>query len=140
MAQSRGRRAGCCRSPGSVPSQSQVLGHRSIHTTLLRGGDAREAEEKPETLRPYRVISATGHISYDHIWDWQNLPVFRLLDEDGHTPGDQLAVILYPLRPGDELPVRVVSWGDQSQESVAATSTCPSLTHRGLVGHFCPPM
>ena len=99
-----GRGAGCRGSPGWVPGQSQVLGHGSIHTPFSAEGDARE-EEKPETLKPYRVVSATGHISDDHVWDWQNLPVFRLLDEDGHSPGHQLAVILYPLRPGDELPV-----------------------------------
>lgn len=66
---------------------------------------AQEAEEKPETLKSYRVVCAAGHIAYNHVRDRQNLPVFRLLDEDGHPSGHQLAVILYPLRPGDELPV-----------------------------------
>lgn len=93
---------------------------------LLRRGDSREAEEKPQTLKPYRVVSAAGHIPYDHIGDWQNLAVFRLLDEDGHSPGHQLAVVLYPLRPGDELAVRVVSWGDRASSQRWPTAWAPA--------------
>lgn len=77
---------------------------------------------KKTTQLTHRVVSAAGHVAHDHIGDWQDLPVFRLLDEDGHSPGHQLAVVLYPLRPGDELPVRVVSCSDQSQRSAAAAA------------------
>lgn len=58
-----------------------------------------------KNTRAHRVVSAAGHVAHDHVWDWQDLSVFRLLDEDGHSPGHQLAVVLYPLCPGDELPV-----------------------------------
>lgn len=68
------------------------------------------------------MVGATRHISYNHVGDWQDLPVFRLLNEDGHSPGHQLAVVLYPLRTGDELPVRVVSCSEQSQRSAAAVA------------------
>lgn len=89
---------------------------------------------KSETLRTYRVVSATGHISDNHVGDGQNLPVFRLLDEDGHSPGHQLTVVLYPLCPGDEFPIRVVSCSDQSQWSAAAPAQgpCPNLASWGL--------
>lgn len=105
---------GPSRASGISSRLQRSVGTREHTHNLLRRGGSREAEEKPETLKPYRVVSAAGHIAYDHIGDWQNLPVFRLLDEDGHSPGYQLAVILNPLRPGDELSVRVVSWGDRA--------------------------
>lgn len=80
------------------------------------------------------MVSATGHISDNHVGDGQNLPVFRLLDEDGHSPGHQLTVVLYPLCPGDEFPIRVVSCSDQSQWSAAAPAQgpCPNLASWGL--------
>lgn len=58
-----------------------------------------------EEIRSYRVISATGHVSHHHIWDGQNLPILCLLNEDGHPPRHQLAVVLYPLRPSNKLPI-----------------------------------
>lgn len=118
---------GCQGHPGSILGQSQVRGHLG-HSHPLQGGDSWEVGKKAN-IQSYRVVSTTGHISHNHIWDWQNLPIFRLLDEDGHSPGHQLAVVLYPLCPGNELPVRVVSCGDQSQWSAVAVAAAQSTIH-----------
>lgn len=76
-------------------------------------------------MKPYRVVSATGHVPHHHIRDGQDLAVFRLLNEDGHAPGHQLAVILYALRPGNELAVRVVSCrGSHQSAGTRAQGTC----------------
>lgn len=132
----RGRTAGGPGSPGPAWPEPSAGTPEQTHSPPPRP----PAGDKPETVKPHRVVSAAGHISYDHVGDRQNLSVFRLLDEDGHSPGDQLTVILYPLCPGDELPVGVVSCGDQSQQSAAVESTCPcpDPAPRGLERHFCP--
>lgn len=92
------------RGPGSVPGFAKPR----VSTDVTPW----KPEERPETLKPYRVVSAAGHIPYHHVRDRQDLAVFRLLDEDRHSPGHQLAVVLYPLRPGNELAIRVVSCND----------------------------
>lgn len=63
------------------------------------------ALEQRDRNKAYCVVSATGYISNHHIWDRQDLPILGLLDEDGHPPGYQLTIILYPLRSSNELPI-----------------------------------
>lgn len=99
----------------------------SVQDTKTAADASHTLHTQQENRAAHRVVSAAGHVAHDHVGDWQDLPVFRLLDEDGHSPGHQLAVILYPLCPGDELPVRVVSCSDQSQRSAAAAAE-----HRAL--------
>lgn len=150
MVQSPGRRGEgrISKTPGMV-SGPKPSARTLDHSHPLHGGDYEEATRR-QTLKPYCVVSATSHISYNHVWNWQNLPVFRLLDEDGHSPRHQLAVVLYPLRPGDELPIRVVPCSDQSQWSATAAaqstihcgdrlSACPNLARGTSAGHLCQP-
>lgn len=65
---------GCQGHPGSILGQSQVRGHLG-HSHPLQGGDSWEVGKKAN-IQSYRVVSTTGHISHNHIWDWQNLPSF----------------------------------------------------------------
>lgn len=136
------------RSPGMVSGPKPSAGTLD-HSHPLHGGDPEEARKR-QTLKPYCVVSATSHVSYNHVRNWQNLPVFRLLDEDGHSPRHQLAVVLYPLCPGDELPVRVVPCRDHrasgQQPPRHSTihcgdrlSACPNLARGTSAGHLCQP-
>lgn len=60
-------------------------------------------------VQDQRVVSATGHIANNHIWDLHDLSNFHLLHEDDHPPGHQLAIGLYTLCPCNEHPFQVVS-------------------------------
>ena len=62
-----------------------------------------------EELEAHRVVAPTGHVPDHHVGHRHHLAVLGLLDEDGHTAGDELTVELDALRARDELPVRVVS-------------------------------
>lgn len=59
----------------------------------------------------YRVVGPACHVPHHHVGDGQDLPIFGLLNEDGHAAWHQLAVVLYPLRPGNELPIGIMPWG-----------------------------
>lgn len=55
------------------------------------------------------MIPPAGHISDHHIGHGRHLTILGLLDEDGHTTRDDLAVKLDALGTGNELAIRVVS-------------------------------
>lgn len=55
------------------------------------------------------MIGSARHVPDHHVGHRHDLPVLGLLDEDGDAPGEELAVELDPLGPGDELPVAVVT-------------------------------
>lgn len=57
------------------------------------------------------MVGPARHVPHHHVGDGQDLPIFGLLDEDGHAPRHQLAVVLDPLRPGDEFPVGIMACG-----------------------------
>lgn len=56
-------------------------------------------------LTAHRVVGPACHIPHHHVGDGQDLPIFGLLNEDGHAARHQLAVVLYALCSGDELPI-----------------------------------
>lgn len=64
---------------------------------------------------PHRVIGPAGHVPDHHVGHRHHLAVLGLLDEDGHTAGDGLAVELDALSASDELAVTVVTCSHETE-------------------------
>lgn len=58
------------------------------------------------------MVSPTGHISDHHVWHRHHLAILGLLNEDGNTARNELAVKLDALGTCDELPITVVTCND----------------------------
>lgn len=75
-------------------------------------------------LPPHRVFGPARHVPHHHVGDGQDLPIFGLLNEDGHAARHQLAVVLDALRAGDELPIRVVPCAGAPRYKANPPSAC----------------
>jgi len=80
------------------------------------------------------VVPPAGDVTDHHVGHRHHLAVFGLLDEDGHAARDELAVELDALRPGDELPVGVVSFRERREERGGCVSKAAATEKTPLKG------